>query len=290
MKFRKKTRHASAGFTLIEALVTLVLSAIIFVGLVKEYSDSIGRAHDQKIITATNLKSQSIVQMMGAELRILGNGVPFDQANFQIAEDTLSDMTVTDPIDLTSDNDTIIFRLNESGEVYLLTAVFDPASSLTINLTDVSGLEVNDPIYLSNSVVDKDDGLYGIITGVNAGANTVTINAGYVASPAATFPIGTILEEVPEITFNSPSDWSGITRNSGFGNVLLAPDSRFSVVYLDQAGATITLPLTTSILVDTLRKLRLTVAVRSSRPLTNGTTYTATSSQTFTLRNLNYLF
>ncbi|MCB0352771.1 MAG: prepilin-type N-terminal cleavage/methylation domain-containing protein [Bdellovibrionales bacterium] len=277
------------GFTLAEMVVTLGLSSLLFSAVMTMYSTVTSISFDHHIRIETFVQAQAIMQSIGGELRVLGNGVPFDQANFQIGEDTLSDPTVTEPIQLSSLSSTsITYRLNETGNVVLLTADFDPSSSLVMTVTDASGFAENDPIYISNSVVSGDDGLYGVVASVNAGANQVTLEAGYVASPDAVFEMGSTMEEVPFVTITTGAD--GITRDSGFGAVLLGENATISFDYLDANGASLVLPLETEDLINSLRSIRVTVTMSSKNNLKNGTPFTTTVTQAFGLRNLNYLY
>jgi len=165
MNIRKKkagmNQKHEKGHTFVELMISMGIISVLFSGLLHQYTASIAAAHDHSIRVATQVQAQAILQTITSELRILGNGVPFDQANFQIGEDTLNDPSVTEPLDVsTAAADYIAFRLNESGDVYLLTQDYDPATSFELFLTDVSNLQENDPIYISNSVVAGDDGLY----------------------------------------------------------------------------------------------------------------------------------
>jgi len=279
------------GFTLLEMLVSLSVSGLIFAGLMRQYSSSAIMARDQKIRIAANLEVQAIVQTMGLELRMLGNGVPFDQANFQIGEDTLLDPTVTEPIQVsTAGANHISFRLNETGNVYLLTQLFVPVNRV-VYLTTVEGLNVNDPVYITNSVIGGIDGLYGIIAAVDSGNNSITLAEGYQTHPeTVSFGVASVLEEVPLVTYNSPGDGSGITRDSGFGSVLLGAGSTFTLQYLDEDGNTLGTSLTNLMVVEQLRAVRVTVTMPSSERLSDGTIFTARASQTFGIRNLNYAF
>lgn len=288
-----------SGFTLLELLVSMSIGAGLMVGIVTAYRAVVAISYDHKVRTVTRLQAEAIMQTLGSELRTLGNGVPFDQPNFQLGESTLSDATVTEPILVaTAEADYISFRLNESGEVYLLTASFDPASASTISLTSVDGLEVGDTVYLNNSVIAGDDGYYGEVTAINTGTKVVTVDTSTdVYSPSAVFDTGTLCENVSLITYESFGDWSGITRDDGDGPIVMAPNSTMSISYLDENGAAITLPLAatcgtppcTNTLADNLRSIQVTTNVRSSSNLSDGTTYTATMTQTFGIRNLGLL-
>ncbi|MCB0339190.1 MAG: hypothetical protein KDD53_06285, partial [Bdellovibrionales bacterium] len=85
-------------------------------------------------------------------------------------------------------------------------------------------------------------------------------------------------------------DGSGITRDSGFGTVLMGPNSTMELTYLDMDGNTLTLPITNTDVINSLRAIRVTVNLTSEQSLSTGTPYIATVSQTFGLRNLNYLY
>lgn len=279
---------AERGFTVLELLVSLVISGIMFAILMGMYMSVATISHNHAVRIEAQVQAQAIMQTMSGEVRVLGNGVPFDQPNFQIGENTLSDVTKTYPVILaSSDASTLAFRLNETGDVALLTADYTPSgASLVISVTDASAFQADDPIYISNSVVSGDDGLYGEVASVSG--NNVTIKAGYVASPGATFATGSIFEEVPIVTYTTGAN--GITRDSGYGAVLLGNNSTLGIQYLDFNGNALTPPLTESDLVNSLRSIRLTVSVTSSSNLKNGEPYTASVSQTVGLRNFTYVF
>ncbi|HQH25913.1 MAG TPA: prepilin-type N-terminal cleavage/methylation domain-containing protein [Oligoflexia bacterium] len=277
------------GFTFLELLVSLLLSGVVVSGLYMQLRTSIERARDHQIRLETFVQAQAVAQTIAAEIRMAGNGVPFDQKNFFIGAPNLSDNTVTEPI-VVSDTSAskIALRVNEAGEVFLLAASFDPASSATISLNDVSLLEENDPIYISNSVVSGDDGLYAQVASVNSASNTITIDSDYVASPGAVFAAGSTLEEVPVVTYESVN--GTITRDSGFGPVFLAENGTLTLEYLDIDGNALNLPLQQTDLVNALRSARITITLSSPRKMSTGETYAASVSQVIGIRNLDYLF
>jgi hypothetical protein len=287
--FYKRDLNSCYGYTSIELLAAILVGTSLLTGIMIQYSMGITAARDHQIRLETSVQAQAIVQTIASEIRMLGNGVPFDQPNFLIDDPALSDPTVTYPIIMSeSDTSNISFRLNETGEVFLLTQDFDPTVSLTINLTDVTQLEENDPIYITNSVVAGDDGLYGTIASVNDISKTVTLNNDYVARAEVTFAMGSILEEVRIVRYES--GLLGITRDSGLGPVLLGEGSSLSLEYLDHEGNVLNLPLTPSNLVDTLRSIRAMVTLSHKKPLSTGETHSATVSQTIGIRNFNYFF
>lgn len=280
---------SSRGFTLVELIVSLLISTFVFAGLFHQIRSSVEHAKDHQIRLETFVQTQAVVQTLSGELRMAGNGVPFDQQNFVIGDLNLSDPTVTEPLsvaDCTASK--IVARLNETGEVFLLTSSFDPSGSLTLSLTETGQLAVGDPVYLSNSVVSGDDGLYGTVAAVSEEWDTITLNSGFVSSPGAVFPAGSILEEVPLVTYESADNM--ITRNSGFGPVLLASNAMMSIKYLDIDGTELSLPLSASDLVNALRSVEVTVTLTSNKKLSSGEDYSTSVSQRIGIRNLDYLF
>ncbi|MCB0324730.1 MAG: hypothetical protein KDD69_14205 [Bdellovibrionales bacterium] len=279
------------GASLLEALVSILIIGVVFGGLVTQYSSSVAASYDHSLRIAAQVQAQAVLQTVINELRVLGNGVPFDQANFQIGENTLTDPTVTEPIDIAATTAThIAFRLNETGAVHLLTADFNPVSSLTVHLTETTGIEVGSEIYLNNSVVGGDDGLYATVQEVNAAAKTAVLNADYVTTVGAVFDTGTILEVVPIVSFDSPNDGSGITRDSGYGPVLLAENSSMQLTYFSHDGTTLTPPLTNTDIVNSLRSILVQITVTSPKNLSTGVPYSTTIEQRVGIRNLNYVF
>ncbi len=278
-----------AGFTLVETLVTLAVSSIVLLVATTQYVTTISHANDHQTRLEALVQAQAMAQTMVSELRMAGNGVPFDQANFEIGENTLPDPTVTEPIvTATSSESTIDFRLNESGEVYVLRSIFDPGSSLTMLLNTTAGLNAGDTVYISNSVMSGDDGLKGTIAGVNSGAGSITLTAGYVATAGATFIVGSTLEKVNTIRYAN-SD-GNITRDAGSSPVVLGTNSTASFEYLDFNGVPVSPPLTPAQLVDVVRSIRVTIVKQSAKKLSNGEFYSAGVSQTVGIRNLNLFF
>lgn len=278
------------AFTLVELLVTLVIVAAIFGGLLKQYTSSVQTARDQSIRIAVQAQAQAVTQSIISDLRTLGNGVPYDQANFQIGESTLADPTVTEPLVVAQCTASkVAFRLNETGEVNLLRSDFNPAATTEVELTGVGGLDANDPIYISNSVVGGDDGLYGTIEEVDVVNKVVKLNLAYDASPGAIFDMGSIFEEVPVVSYETSAE-GNIIRNSGYGPVIMAENAEVSFAYVSWDGTELVLPLTIIDLVESLRSIRVTVTVRSKQLLSSGVQHQVTVEQLVGLRNLNLFY
>lgn len=288
----------SRGFTLTETLVSLVISSVVLSAIVSTYSELTAITTDNQLKVVAQLQAQSVIEMMTPDIRMLGNGVPFHQANFLIAQATLADNTVTQPIivDSTTANQ-IAFRLNESGETYIVTADFNPASSDTISLTSVDKIEVDDPIYLTNATVAEDDGLWGIVQSIDTTAKTVTLKSGKQYSPSAMFLKGTLLEVVPTIIYTSTPSYGGISRNDGWGAQVLTSTGEFSLSYLDSNSSPLTLPLVASSAdpfpasaIQNVHAVQIDVRVRTPRQLSDGQYYVASATQIVGIRNLNYKY
>ncbi|HMO02079.1 MAG TPA: hypothetical protein PKD37_00795 [Oligoflexia bacterium] len=285
------------GLTVFEALVAVSISATLLGALMQELRTLVRTATDSRIRLTTQLQAQSIIDMVVPEFRMIGNGVPFKQSNFQIDETTLSNPAIAEPILTSVSNATrISFRINETGDTYIVTSDFNPATGDTVSLTNVSKIAPGNHIFITNSTVGDDDGFFGIVESVNSAFNQVTfVSSSKVFSPGGIFSTGSLLEVVPIVTYNSPDNWSGITRDSGNGSILLVPNSKFTVSYLKSDGSIITLPLVgtvddplhSSSLLN-VRALRFAVSVRSSTPLSSGELYTSTVTQDVAIRNFNY--
>lgn len=295
---KSQKKNSIQGFTLLEMLVTILISSMLLLSVVQGFSYISRIAGDQKIRTTSQLQAQSVLDMITPELRMLGNGVPFHQANFLIAQENLTDNTVTQPIlvDGTTE-DQIRFRLNQTGETYIVVNDYDPAASSTITLTGVNKIYENDEVYITNSTVGLDDGLWGRVASVNTSANTVTLDTGYQYSPGSTFPEGSLLEVVPIITYTSTPEYLGVSRDDGNGAISLVTNGQFKLDYLNSEGDVISLPLEASTAdpfpdsaIQNVRAIRITVKVRSNEILSTGNNHIATAVQTVGIRNLNYKY
>ena len=290
--------RGNQGFTTVESLMSLLLSSIILAAAVTTFTFQSRVSSDQKFKTIAQLQAQSVVDMMVPEFRMIGNGVPFHQSNFLIAQADLTDNTVTQPILVSGTTATQIkFRLNETGETYILTADNDPALSNTLTLTSVDKISIGSQVYVTNSTVGDDDGLWGQVTTINSTAKTITLAAGHQYKPLATFAKGSLLEVVPVITYASGASYGGITRNNGSGALTLVPNAQFSLAYINSAAGAITLPLLASSAdpfpasaIQNLRSIRITAQVRTSRILSNKQYYVASVTQSVGIRNLNYKY
>lgn len=290
------------GFTVIEILVSILIMSIIILATFKTFTDMSANSHDLNIREVAHDNTESLLTSIGSELRMIGNGIPFDQANFRISSilednsqlEVLQDSSNNYPsypilID-TATNDYIEFRLNETGNIYFLTANFDPTSTLTISLNTTVGLFSGDSIYLSNSLRQQDDGMMATIDSVNSATNEVTIDSEYYRSIGAIFEKGCSLEPVALISLKNQGN--KIIRNSGFGDIVLANNSNFTLNYLDKAGNILTLPLTANDLLSNLGSVELIVTTTSTKIQkilsTPGSVHTLTKSHIFGLRSFNF--
>lgn len=283
-------RYEQKGFTLPELAVVMGILSLVIGGLIQQYTASVTAARDHGIRLEAHVHAQALLQTLAGEVRILGNGVPFDQNDFQIGEIGLTDPSITNPIDVgTSTATRFAFRLNETGEVAVLTADFDPALGATITLHDTGEIAEGDPVYISNATMSEDDGFYAIVDSVDSSANQIdVINMDY--SAGADFETGSTLEVVPIVTYESAADGT-VTRDSGFGPVVMANRATMAVQYLDFNANPLTLPLTEAMLVNQLRSVEITVSATSAKNLKEtNTPYQAVATQRVGLRNLKFMF
>lgn len=274
---------AEQGFSIFELLVTMFISALLLGNITTTLISSTSQHHDQKVKALVNEQAQLLSDTLVYEIRMLGAGMPLGQEDFDILDVTLGDAPL--PILTGSDNSYLQIRLDEIGTIATVVTDYTPAfTSVNISVDDVSGFNVGDTVYLSNLSVGQKSGLKSTITSISA--NTIRIDNAYSATPSAVFAIGSKLHKVSDVTYdNSPS---GITRQIGTATaVVLLPRSSFAITYLDDTGATLTPPLTTTQIRNSLTRIRIVVSVDSELALKHGTTYTSTVSQDIFLRNLH---
>lgn len=282
------------GFTLTELTVGLFITSFMIIGLVQAFALVTGLGNDQKIRAVNLLQAEAALYTIGSEIRSMGNGIPFEQKNFEIGEPTLNDPTVTHPIDLTESTAAKLkFKINESGRTYMLRSDYQPDISFNVYLVDATGLEAGKEIYITNGVIGEDDGLYGVVSSVNLGNNEIVLSPTPDFSPpndipSTLFKAGSLLEQVSNVTYETVS--GSIFRDLDDNSVLLANNSLLSFEYLDRSGSALALPLTELALVDDFRNVRVTIAVTSTSNLSSGSPHTSTVSQIFAVRNFNYVF
>lgn len=294
------------GFTLLELLVTLFIGNVFLLASFSVFNKASTVYHDIKIREAVNDTAKSVLAIVGNDLRMIGNGLPFDQVNFKIQE-TLTDGTtdfdqdassgsatrITHPLHVDeSDDDEIVYKLNESGIVHFVTTGFVPGTT-TINLTSTAGLYAGDSIYFSTKVTGGENGLMASIASVDSGTQITLESTQYYSPELTNVSAGTTVE--PVVTVELFNDNNQIIRNAGFGDVVLADNASFTLTYWSNDGVTeIVPPLTVQEVAQDLGSIEITVTVESElkhRILTTPKqTFTFTRSQTYGLRSFNFTY
>lgn len=275
--------RSERGETLLGVLVTLSLAGIVFGAAISSFLSASRHGFDQKIMAATEEQAKVIMDLMSYDIRMMGSGVPLGQTGFLMTDATLGDAPL--PILTTSDENTLQFRLNEPGQITVLTASFDPASTTTFSVFDSDNIYPGDFVYISNMSAGGTAALKATVASVSG--NSVTIAAGFTTTPSTVFVSGSIVERVAQVTYDSPAGNGGITRDAGIGPVILSPGSSFSVEYLDGSGTAMVLPLTAATIASSLNSIRLTVNVNGRLTLKSGATFSTQLQQVIALRNIN---
>ncbi len=275
---------SNRGYTLTELLVSLSISATLLGATSATFLNTTRQAGDHEIVTRTREYARSVLDLVAFDLRMTGSGMPLNQEDFSIDDLTLGEAPL--PLLSGANDDFIQIRLNERGFHTVLTSAYTPsATSLNVTVYDSSNFSDGDLIYISDMISNGENGLQGEIT--NVGPNTLTIDSAFVASPSATFPIGSTVHRITQVDYLSPNDGSGIMRDPGDGGNILAPRSTFTLDYVDSAGTSLLTPLTAADIADNLSAIELTVSVQSEQRLKNGEFYTAQFTEYISLRNLN---
>ena len=271
------------GASLIELLVSMLVTVVISLAFIQGFLSLTKVSLDNEIVAQANEQARTILDYMGFDLRMTRAGIPFAQSGFQIGGTGLGDAPLPVLLDATSSHFHV--RLNEKGVDTVLTADYTPTSTnLTISVFSTLDLFAGDNIYMSDLSMGGTSGMKAQIAAING--THVTLRAGYTATAAAQFKAGCMVNHVADVIYNSPGSWSGITRNNGGGDVVLQPNTQFTISYLDGNGAVLALPLTAAVVKSNLSSARVTVTVRSQRVLSSGQIYSTTASQEVALRNL----
>lgn len=272
-----------SGFTLLELLVVMVIAGGLFSAAMSMFKSTVTGSHDNDMKTRVDEKARSTLDLIVFDLRMLGTGMPLGQADFSAEDADLGDA----PLSFLPDSDTerLHFRMNESGKTVLLTAEFN-SSENDVYVTSTEDYSPGDTVYLSDAGAGGRDGLRGEVHSVSG--DQVTLHGDYLTSTDADFPVGSWMARVSEVVYESPADWSGITRNNGIsGPILLASNTRFEVEYLDENEGILDPPLSTDEILQQLAAIKVTVRARSARELiSGGAHYIAEFEQTVAMRNL----
>ena len=326
-----------SGVTLLELLVSLLITSLILGSVVHTITLTSTQAKDNEVISHANEVARAILDTMAFDVRLVGAGMPMGQAAFPmesyapVAPPGIQWLSTTSataqvrlgdaawPILPGSDATHLYIRLNERGVETVLVNDYDPTTGFTFTVLDVSDFMLNDIIYISDRRENGCAGLRGKVTAINTGAKQITISSTDGPNyPANTiFGAGSSVNRVSTVSYVSAGGADGIQMAiSDYDPTLrsLYPDSSFSLVYKNRtSGAAMTMPTTASDLcsflppvpagggigtdpcgtaapggdhdITDLASITITVNVPGMRPLTDGTTYTATVTQEVSLRN-----
>lgn len=275
-------KPSNRGFSLLEMLAALGLLSIVMGTVVAFFFDVTYHSNDQLLMLQANQAARALIDELGSELRMAGNGLPLGQAGFSANDQNLGDAPL--PVLPESREDLIVFRGNMTGDVYVLSSDFNPQESQTVKLASTEGLESGMEVYISDASANGSSALKGRISSV--GTDTVILQSGFVATEDAIFASGSMLDPVLEIEFRSLADWRGIQRAVGGTTEILLPNSAFSINYLGSDGTAIGPALSASSVAEELSALALTVRVKARRKLRSGLEYVAELHRNIALRNV----
>lgn len=278
------TRASQSGSILLDALMSLLLGAIVIGSAAASFSNTWARSTELRVKSQVHTEARILLDMLAFDLRMAGSGLPLGQTTFSTALSSRGEEELPIYSGATSSNVTV--QLNELGTTAVLTSAFTPsANSRTMQTSTTAGFSVGDTVYVSDMPSRGTTALRGTIEAITTGS--ITIASSYTSSRSVSFPAGSTIEPVTRVTYANSS--AGITRDSGAGAVLLAPHSSFSITYLDSSGTALATPLSSADINNVIRAVRLQVHLHT----TSGTgtlsnqTFSATTSQTVALRNVN---
>ena len=271
------------GASLVELLSSLVIMSILFTMSSAMYISTVGDSLTSHQSTTARAEARALLDHLSFNARMIGAGIPMDQDQFPPGDPALGDTPM--PVFIDSSDSLFHFRSNDRGVSSVLTLDYTPSgASLDLNVMSADKFRVRDVVYLSGMLAGEESGMKAEIAAI--AGNVITIDGAYVALPGVTFPAGSLVHQVREITYESFTDWSGVERTLDGTSEILVPNSIFSVEYLDVLGNIMVTPLSPADILNTLSAVRISVSVASENPISNPAAVVVTAEQVVSLRNL----
>jgi prepilin-type N-terminal cleavage/methylation domain-containing protein len=278
------------GFTLVELLVSTVISAVVILAATSMYMLGTRSYHDIRIKSEADETAQMVLDMISKDIQLAGNGLP--NASDWTGPATESAM----PIIATESNASqIVMRSSKTGTSTVLTTEATPKEiGFSLEVQD-SIFNPGDRLYLSGLSVGQEIGLSGYVVSTAGNVIEISGNEGADVAPyfsdGAVFPAGTLAYKIPYIAYTSNPDWSGIRQWEGgildtafSDSVIMAPNTTFSLEYLNSSLGTVA--LSDANIINSLALIRITVYARGLKPLSKGTTYQTWAQKTVSIKFL----
>ncbi len=277
-------RNSQSGSILLDAFASLLLGAVVIGSAAASFSNMWARSTELRLKSQVQTEARLLLDMLAFDLRMAGSGLPLGQTNFSTALASTGEEELA--IRSGASGSSVTVQLNELGTSAVLTSSFTPsAASRTIQTTTTTGFMVGDTVYISDLPSRGANALRATIEALTL--SSITIAPSYTPTNSPSFPAGSTIEPVTQVTYTNSA--SGITRDTGSGAILLAPHSSFTITYLDSSNSPLTTPLSSTAIKNSLRAAQLNVSLQiTSNVSTLSTpTFSAATSQTVALRNVN---
>ena len=274
-------KHQS-GFTLLELLITLLLSSILFLMASSQYAMVTRNAVDNRVESTTKEMVQIILDQIAFDVSMTGAGMPLGQTDFKMSDAGIGEEAL--PILLDSDNTQLSIRIPARGRKTLLTSTMTVGASMYFNVADASDFDTNDIVYLNNAGGGGEQGLYAEIASI--AGNQITLDAGTVEPYIAgtSFPTGTMVSPVRTVSYFIDADGDLIRSDNVNGDVPLAPLSNLSFTYYAEDGSEITTSLNQTNVANSLASIDIEVEVEL--PERDGTTEVFSATKRVPLLNM----
>jgi prepilin-type N-terminal cleavage/methylation domain-containing protein len=278
------------GFTLIEMLISAMISSIVVVGASTIYFIGVTNYHDRRIKAETDETAQMLLDIIANDIKLAGNGLP-QTANWNGPTNSLAIPFIADH----TDNATITMRSSKTGKVTMTTAAVTPGLfAFTINVEDRI-FNTGDRIFLNSMAVGLEHSMMGYVEKANNKVLTISGAEDESTAPSypsgVVFPVGSMVYNIPYIAYISTDDWSGIKVWEGgildesFGGaVLMAPNTTFELEFLNANLGTVA--INNANIMNSLALIKVTVTARGTSPLTDGSTYETWAQKTVAPRFL----
>lgn len=273
------------GASLLEMLVGLVVSTVVVAGVFLTFRGATGRMTDSNTMLRADERAGEILEMIMADVRLAGSGMPLGQKNFRAGQVGLGDAPLA--LLTSSSGSSITIRLNDKGRDTVLLNPFDPnVEPRELLVESATHFKKGALVYLTNATIGGDEGFQGRIASV--ASSSIMLENEHYGSPNTVFEQGTLVSQVSEVTYEWNATTKEVYRLSDGNEYSLGEGVFLHLQYFDSLGNELPLPLSEATIRDELAAVRIGIEVEGSRPLKNRQIYMAEASQLVSLRNFVY--
>lgn len=272
-----------SGFTLLELLVTMALSSVLFLMVSSQYAMVTRTAFNNRVESTSKELAQILLDQITYDLSMAGAGMPLGQLEFKINNGIFGNR-VLPVLPSNSGANQIQIRIPSRGRKSLLVTNLSLASSpYYFNVVDASDFRVGDVVYLNNASAGGDQGLYGEIGGISGDQITLSNSSLVPIVSTTNFYPGSMITPMRTVSYSVVG--GDLIRSDHIeGDIALAPVAALNFTYFAEDGSQIALPLDHSKIANLLASIEVELEIQL--PDRNGVPVSFTATKRVPLFNV----